>query len=239
MDVTSTAAAFDRGAGRYDLMVSLNPGYHRELSRAAAELSARLHGAEGLSLLDLACGSGASTRALVEATPPGTRITGLDASSGMLAQAHRKQWPAGVSFEQAVAGELDVAAIGQHDGVQACYLFRNVPEEARDTAVAEVFDVLRPGGWAVIQEYSIAGDERAAAVWDAVAKAVIIPLGTVIDRNPELYRYLHRSVHEFDDVATFAGRLSRAGFVDVAHRTATGWQRGILHTFVARKPEEA
>lgn len=34
-------------------------------------------------------------------------------------------------------------------------------------------------------------------------------------------------------------RLAAAGFTDVATRTVPGWQRGILHTFVAHKPEEA
>ena len=36
----TTTEAFDRGAGRYDLMVALNPGYHRELRRA--ELKAEI-----------------------------------------------------------------------------------------------------------------------------------------------------------------------------------------------------
>ena len=84
----------------------------------------------------------------------------------------------------------------------------------------------------------MSGNSAARRVWDLVSHAVIIPLGVVIDRNPGLYRYLWRSVVDFDSVATFTDRLSRAGFVDVAHRTATGWQRGILHTFVARRPEE-
>lgn len=236
--MSATSDAFDRGAGRYDLMVSLNPGYHHELERASRELSARLKGREGLSLIDLACGSGASTRTLVEATPPGTRITGIDASAGMLAEARSKPWPPEVRFTQASAGRLDVSAFGEHDGVQACYLLRNVPEQERDRAVDEIFSLLRPGGWAVFQEYSVRGNARATAVWSAVASAIIIPLGWIIDRNPDLYRYLHRSVLEFDDVATVADRLTRAGFVDVAHRTASGWQRGILHTFVCRKPKE-
>ena len=108
----------------------------------------------------------------------------------------------------------------------------------RDRAVTEVFQLLRPGGWLVVQEYSVAGDDRAMRVWDAVCRAVIIPLGTVVDRDVDLYRYLWRSVRDFDSVDRFAHRLTRAGFKDIAHRTASGWQRGILHTFVARKPEE-
>lgn len=235
-----TAAAFDRGAAHYDLMVALNPGYHAELRRAAATLADRVGSARPARLLDLACGSGASTRALLDAAP-GATILGLDASAGMLDQAQAKRWPVAVRFDQAVAGELDVAALGpgSFDGVLTAYLFRNVAPGLRDRAVGEVFDLVRPGGWLVVQEYSVAGNPRARLVWDAVCRGVIIPLGIVIDRNADLYRYLWRSVVDFDTVTRFARRLTDAGFTDVASRTARGWQRGILHTFVARKPEDA
>ena len=234
----TTAAAFDRGASRYDLMVALNPGYHRELRRAASALVTRVGARPQLALLDLACGSGASTRALVDAAPAGTSVLGLDASAGMLEQARCKEWPGGVRFGQAVSGRMAVDAVGAaaFDGVQACYLFRNVPEPERDRAVAEVFELLRPGGWVCVQEYSVAGDARARLVWDAVSHLAIIPLGRVVGRTDDLYRYLWRSVVDFDPVGRFADRLTAAGFVGVAHRTAGGWQRGILHTFVAQKP---
>ena len=95
----TTTEAFDRGAGHYDLMVALNPGYHRELRRAAGALIERVGDGRGLSLIDLACGSGASTRALVGAAPVDAHILGLDASGGMLAEARAKEWPAGVSLK--------------------------------------------------------------------------------------------------------------------------------------------
>lgn len=82
----------------------------------------------------------------------------------------------------------------------------------------------------------MAGNPRAATVWDMVSWGVIIPLGTVLDANPGLYRYLRRSVHEFDSTTRFMERLADVGFVDVACATVTGWQHGILHTFIARKP---
>lgn len=234
----STAAAFDRGAAKYDRMVGLNPGYHRELRRAASALVERTGRHAELSFVDLACGSGASTRALVDAAPPHSTVLGLDASAGMLTQAVAKNWPAGVRFEHAVAGALDVDVVGRdrHDGVLACYLFRNVPPAERDTAVSEVHALLRPGGWLVVQEYLVADNPRARRIWDAVCLGVIIPLGIVVDRNPDLYRYLWRSVVDFDSVSRFADRLLAAGFTDVAHRTASGWQRRVLHTFVAHKP---
>lgn len=232
------ASAFDRGAGRYDLLVSLNPGYHTHLHSAADELARRSGPAgTGLRLLDLACGSGASTRALLDQSPADTTITGVDLSEGMLEQARAKTWPPGTTFRQGRVGELDLAALGpgSWQGVFASYLFRNIPPELRTSALVEVHDLLTPGGWLVTQEYSVAGNRRARAVWDAVSLGVILPLGTIIDRNPGLYRYLRRSVQDFDTTAAFMCRLAEAGFTEIACRTVPGWQRGILHTFVARK----
>ena len=232
-------ASFDRGASRYDLLVGLNPGYHRQLRMAAEALAARVAAhRRPLRIVDLACGSGASTRSLVAALPARTEILGLDMSPGMLAQARAKEWPPGVDFQLAVAGELDVNSLGPgaYDGVFTAYLFRNVPVEVRDRAVREVYDLLAPGGWLVVQEYSVAGRPWARRVWTAVCWGVIIPLGIILDLNGGLYRYLWRSVLDFDSTTAFMDRLVAAGFVAVAHRNAAGWQRGILHTFVAQRP---
>lgn len=234
----SVISAFDRGARHYDHLVGLNPGYHAALRAAASALVDRLAGRpRPWSLLDLACGSGASTRALADAAPD-ARVLGVDASEGMLGQARAKRWPETVSFAQGVCGRLDVAALGsgRHDGILTAYLLRNAPAGERDIAVAEMYDLLAPGGWLVLQEYSVRGNRPAAAVWTCVCWLAIIPLGLIVDRNLGLYRYLWRSVVEFDSTTTVMDRLARAGFIGIATRTAPGWQRGILHTYVAHKP---
>ncbi len=233
-----TSALFDRGASRYDLLVGLNPGYHAELRRAAQALAVRIApGERPARLIDLACGSGASTRALLDAVE-GSMVLGLDASDGMLAAATAKDWPAAVSFAKATAGDLDATALGAGtwDGILAAYLFRNVPAADRDAAAAETFALLAPGGWLVVQEYSVAGRREARWRWTLTCWLAIIPLGVLLDRNFSLYRYLWRSVLDFDTTGEFGDRLAAAGFVDIAHQGAAGWQQGILHTFVARKP---
>ena len=233
-----TSALFDRGASRYDLLVGLNPGYHAELRRAAQALAGRATHHSTQRLIDLACGSGASTRSLLDAAGGDVEVLGLDASAGMLAAAAAKDWPAGTTFAQATAGELEVAAFdpGSWDGIQAAYLYRNVPEAARDTALAEAWQLLTPGGWLVAQDYSVAGRPLARWRWHLTCWLVIIPLGLLLDQNFSLYRYLWRSVLDFDSVHAFGDRLAAAGFVDIARQGAGGWQQGILHTFVARKP---
>ena len=265
----NVAAAFDEVAPRYDLMVALNPGYHAHLRAAADALvewlprpkiassmrpepfdklrTAPVEGRQSpLYLLDLGCGSGASTRAVLRAAQAaGLRplIVGVDASPAMLEQARAKQWPAGVRFEvgqaEKIAWSRGSWGLGdQIDGAFAAYLFRNVAD--RDAVLAGLFDLLADGGVLVVQEYSIAGSRSLAkAVWTAVCWLVVIPLGWLTSRRTRLYRYLWRSVRSFDSIQTFVDRLYRAGFVDVEVRTVAGWQRGILHTLRARKPSAA
>jgi ubiquinone/menaquinone biosynthesis C-methylase UbiE len=239
----NVAAAFDRGAGRYDLLVSLNPGYHRHLRSAARVLADRLRGLGRRALVvDLGCGSGASTRALLDELPGDTDVVGIDASAGMLAQAAAKSWPSGVMFLQARAEELaDVMAVRAEpvDGVLAAYLFRNVPAKDLGTALAGVVSTLRPGGWLVVHDYALGSGRLPRWVWHLVCWLVVIPLSVLVRGDPELYRYLWRSVLRFDSADAFARRLDSAGLVDVAYRSVPGWQHDILHTFVGRRPEGA
>jgi ubiquinone/menaquinone biosynthesis C-methylase UbiE len=238
---TALAAAFDEAAPRYDLMVALNPGYHRELAVAAAGLADWL-GPSGYRLVDLGCGSGASTRALRHALGHGARteIVGIDASAGMLSQARSKPWPYGVRFEQCLAQNLadEQAVLGLDegvDGVFAAYLFRNIAAADRARTLSAVNQVLRPAGVLVVQEYSVAGSRLAGLVWTLVCWLIVIPLSWLTLRQTRLYRYLWASVRRFESVPAFVDRLYAAGFTDIEVRTARGWQHGILHTFRARR----
>jgi ubiquinone/menaquinone biosynthesis C-methylase UbiE len=234
--------AFDEAAPSYDTMVARNPGYHAHLGTAAEALIDAVPGADPLRLLDLGCGSGASTRALLQAADRSARdvvVTGVDASSGMLDEARAKSWPAGVRFEHGLAQDLAERRAGWGlaepvHGVLAAYLFRNVAE--RDEVLQDVHELLVPGGVLVVQEYSVAHSRLAELVWSLVCWLVVIPLSWVTSGQTRLYRYLWRSVRGFDSVQIFVDRLYRMGFEDVEVRTAPGWQRGILHTFRARKP---
>ena len=238
---------FDGAARRYDFMVALNPGYHRHLRSAAEALVERLPEPTGpgasapLRLVDLGCGSGASTKALVKAaTDAGRRpeVIGVDASAGMLAQARAKRWPVGTRFAHGFAQQLAASRSvwGLQEpvaGVLAAYLFRNVDE--RDEVLADVHALLDDDGVLVVQEYSVAGRPQAELIWTLVCWLVVIPLSLLTSGRTLLYRYLWQSVRDFDSVQAFTDRLHRAGFTDVEVRTVAGWQRGILHTFRARK----
>lgn len=223
--------SFDAVASTYDLLTSLNPGYHAHLRLSAKRLAL----GPAPRVLDLCCGTGASTEAILRAYPD-AEVVGLDASKGMLEIAKKKATLRGVEFILGDAGDPAAAGVkGPFDGILMAYGIRNLLNP--DAALGRIHALLRPGAPIVIHEYSVADSEIAKRVWDAVCFAIIIPSGLVTSPRSDIYRYLHKSVHAFDGVSAFEARLARAGFVSVRTLPMTGWQRGIVHSFVARRPE--
>ncbi|HEY2522084.1 MAG TPA: class I SAM-dependent methyltransferase [Streptosporangiaceae bacterium] len=226
-------AAFDVGASAYDRLVGANPGYHAHLRLSARRM--RLPGeGRGLRLLDAGCGTGASTAALLAAAPH-AEIVAFDASAQMLAQARAKPWPSSVRFVHSRVEDLAQAGLhGPFDGILAAYLIRNLPDP--DGQLRALRDLLRPGGTLAVHEYSVRDSVRAQARWHLVAWTVIIPFGRAATGDTALYRYLWRSVDGFDGARRFRRRLREAGFTGVHSETMTGWQRDVVHTFLATRP---
>ncbi|MCY9783122.1 class I SAM-dependent methyltransferase [Nocardiopsis sp. EMB25] len=220
---------FDRAAASYDTLVAANPGYHRHLRLSARRL-ALPRGGEGMRVLDLGCGTGASTAALARLFPR-ARIIGVDASEGMLARARAKKWKPNVRFIHARVEELSADRLGgPSDAVFAAYLLRNCPDT--DAALGVMRDLLGPGGRMVLHEYSVADSPAARLVWSLVCWGVIIPLGRLVTGRSDLYRYLWRSVLDFDGVTELRRRMGRAGLENVRSLPLPGWQRGVTHTFL-------
>ncbi|MFJ3576007.1 class I SAM-dependent methyltransferase [Streptomyces rubiginosohelvolus] len=227
--------AFDEGSAAYDRLVAASPGYHAHLRRSARRLGLADGGA-GLRVLDLGCGTGASTEALI-AVAPLARVTGVDASAGMLERAAAKPRLTHVEFVHAPAEALaDRLAPGSFDAVFAGYLFRNVQDA--DAVLGLVRRLLVPCGRLAVHEYTLGGSPVDRAVWNAVCSTIIRPAGRLTG-DARLYRHLQESVNTFDTAPEFAGRLRRAGFQGVRVLPLPGWQTGITHTFVGRTAQEA
>lgn len=223
------ASDFDHVASRYDILQRFNPGYCADLRRSAQRLAAPPDG----QLLDLCCGTGLSTSAL-RTCYPRARITGVDISPGMLATARKKRELRDVRFIAGDAMQLEaIGASGPYDGVLMAYGIRNVPDP--DVCLAQLREQLKPGARAVFHEYSVAGSARSRAIWNAVAAGVIVPLGAAVTGSGELFRYLRRSVNEFDSLAQFEQRLVAAGFTRIRVEAMPGYRRGIVHSVIAER----
>jgi ubiquinone/menaquinone biosynthesis C-methylase UbiE len=232
-ETAAVPSAFDQDATSYDRLVGANPGYFDHLKRSAARLGLPARGA-GLRLLDVGCGTGLSTRALLE-TYPDAEIVAADASAEMLAQARAKAWPTTVRFVHSRAEELAAAGVeGPFDGILAAYLLRNLPDVS--AGVADLRDLLAPGAPLAVHEYSVADSAVSRAVWTAVCWGIVIPLGWRVTGDASLYRYLWRSVLAFDGIARLSARLRDAGLEQVRVEPMDGWQRGIVHTVVGLRP---
>ena len=223
---------FDRVARTYDFLTGLNPGYRRHLRMSARRLVMPPQG----RALDLCCGTGASTVALLDEYPDAD-VTAADASAGMLDVARRRLPGGRVRLLRADAMDPRAYGIeGPFDGILMAYGIRNMPDP--DACLAGLRELLRPGGRVCFHEYSVADSTWARFVWNAVSLGVIIPGGLLTSGTTRIYRYLRRSVLEFDGVRAFETRLRRAGFADVWTEPMDGWQRGVVHSFVARRPAD-
>lgn len=228
-------AAFDVGAAAYDRLVGANPGYHEHLRMSVRRMQIP-HRGRGLRLLDAGCGTGASTAALVAAAPD-AEIVAVDAAERMLDEARSKTWPPSVQFRQGRIEELaDLGIEGPFDAILAAYLVRNLADP--DAQLRRFRELLRPGATLAVHEYSVRDSRAATTVWHAVCWAIIIPSGRWQTGNSALYRHLWRSVLAFDGAARFRRRLADAGFTAIRSETMPGWQKNIVHTFLANAPHD-
>ncbi|MBK0867903.1 MULTISPECIES: class I SAM-dependent methyltransferase [unclassified Saccharopolyspora] len=229
-------ALFDQGGRDYDRLVAANPGYHRHLALSARRLALR-GGGRGLRLLDVGCGTGASTRALLDAAPHAS-IVAVDGSQRMLAEARGKAWPQSVRFVHADVRSLSEAGVhGPFDGILAAYLLRNLPDPSAGLRL--LHDLLRPGAPLAVHDYSLPLRLADRLLWHAVCRAVIMPLARLSTGETELYRHLWRSVLEFDHPERLLNRMRKTGFAAVRVEPMSGWQRTITHTFLGVRPESA
>jgi ubiquinone/menaquinone biosynthesis C-methylase UbiE len=230
LDKTTVPSKFDRAAGTYDLLTGANPGYHANLVQSVRRIGVE----RPRRLLDLCCGTGASTRAVREVYPD-AELVGLDASAGMLEHA-RKRTELNATFVHGDAMNPRAAGIeGTFDVIFMAYGIRNMPDT--DVCLDNLLEMLEPGGVIAFHDYSLDGRSLSSAIWGLVCWLIIIPGGLFTSGSTDIYRYLWRSALEFDRADVFEDRLARHGFDGVRREGMTGWQHGIVHTFVARRPE--
>ena len=206
------ADVFRSVAGKYDLMNDLmSLGAHRLWKRFAVGQSGVR---KGQRVLDLAGGTGDLARLFLKRVGAEGQVVIADINDSMLTVGRDRLADAGVcgnvEYVQADAESLPFPD-DYFDCVIIGFGLRNVTR--KQTALDAMYRVTKPGGRALVLEFSrpvIPGLDKA---YDLYSFNVLPVLGRVVANDEDSYRYLAESIRKHPDQATLKDMMARAGFV--------------------------
>jgi demethylmenaquinone methyltransferase/2-methoxy-6-polyprenyl-1,4-benzoquinol methylase len=199
---------FESVAAKYDLMNDLmSAGLHRLWKRFAVAASGVRAGS---AVLDVAGGTADLTRLFSDRVGPTGRVILTDINAAMLGAGRDRMLDEGrlVPAVQCNAEALPFPA-RRFDCVCIGFGLRNVTR--KELALAEMRRVLRPGGVAIILEFSkMAAPFQPAYDWYSFN---ILPrLGKLVAGDEASYRYLAESIRMHPDQSTLKDMMEQAGF---------------------------
>lgn len=218
---------FDSVAGRYDVMNDvMSAGLHRLWKRFAVD-AARPR--TGMRVLDLAGGTGDLARLFARRVGPAGTVVHTDINLAMLAEGRDKLIDRGLALPtvQCNAEALPFAD-RSFDVVSIAFGLRNVTR--KEAALEQMRRVLRPGGVAVVLEFSRVAAPLAPA-YDWYSFNVLPRLGRLIANDDASYRYLAESIRVHPDQETLKAMMEQAGFDLVEYHNLTA---GVVAVHVGR-----
>lgn len=204
-------AVFDSVAGKYDIMNDLmSLGIHRIWKRIALQLS---HVRAGEKVLDLAGGTGDMTSLFQKRVGPNGQVVLSDINAEMLKRGRDRLIDEGVvdnvSYAQIDAEKLPFPD-NEFDCVCIAFGLRNVTR--KEEALRSIHRVLKPGGRAIILEFSEAQGEVFKKIYDLYSFKVLPMLGKLIANDAESYRYLAESIRMHPNQGKLKQMMLEAGF---------------------------
>jgi demethylmenaquinone methyltransferase/2-methoxy-6-polyprenyl-1,4-benzoquinol methylase len=211
---------FDSVASRYDIMNDLmSAGLHRLWKRHTVDQAAVR---PGDVILDLAGGTGDLARAFAKKVGPDGHVILADINAAMLRQGRTRLVDAGVAGNLSIA-QVDAQNLPFADSTFNCitmaFGLRNVTD--KDAALRSMFKTLRPGGKAMILEFS----EPAKAIkpaYDLYSFKVLPLLGKLVARDSDSYQYLAESIRVHPDQETLKSMMEEAGFERCRYQNLAG-----------------
>ena len=160
------------------------------------------------------------TRLFSEKAGPTGEVWLTDINGAMLAEGRDRMLNEGrIGPVAQCNAEFLPFATGTFDVVCIAFGLRNVTR--KDVALAEMQRVLKPGGCAVVLEFSrIAAPLQPAYDWYSFN--VLPALGKLIAGDAASYRYLAESIRMHPDQETLAGMMSAAGLENVDFHNMSG-----------------
>jgi demethylmenaquinone methyltransferase/2-methoxy-6-polyprenyl-1,4-benzoquinol methylase len=231
------AEMFDKIAFRYDFLNRFLSGgidiYWRR--RAIRELrtgaGAALVGSDA-AVLDVATGT-ADMAIMMAKHLPGSRITGVDISSGMLDIGRQKvtrlRLEKNITLQQADSEALPFPD-SHFDAITVAFGVRNF--EHLEQGIREMGRVLKPGGKLIVLEFSQPRTPGIRQVYDLYLRLVAPNIGRMVSSSREAYQYLNDSVRAFPEGENFIRILDDCGYI---HTRLRRLSFGICSLYIGEK----
>lgn len=212
---------FDSVATRYDLMNDLMSfGIHRLWKRFAVELAGIRRGQQ---ILDLASGTGDLAARFAGLVGPDGLVMMTDINAAMLAQGRSRMTDSGN------VGNIKYALVNaehipfpdnRFDCVTIGFGLRNVTDKQQ--ALNEMFRATKPGGRALVLEFSHPRGEPLKSAYDLYSFKVLPLLGKLVVNDEKSYRYLAESIRMHPTQEELKGMMEQAGFERCDYHNLTG-----------------
>ena len=212
---------FDSVARNYDLMNdAMSLGIHRLWNRFAVE---RAGARPGQTLLDLAGGTGDLALRFSRLVGAQGKVIIGDINASMLNVGRERLLDRGVTgnveFVQVNAENLPFPD-RSFDCVTIAFGLRNVTD--KEKALSSMYRVLKPGGRALVLEFSKPVIPGLKQAYDFYSFNVLPLMGRLIAKDEDSYRYLAESIRMHPDQENLRIMMEQAGFEDCDYFNLTG-----------------
>ena len=228
---TAVRLMFDRIAPRYDLLnhvlsCNIDRVWWRRAARSFRQTLAR----PDAQVLDLCCGTGDMTLALLRHRPKNGRpVLAADFAHQMLLRGAAKFGPRGALAIEADALHLPLPA-GSVDLLTTAFGFRNLANYR--AGLEEFYRALKPGGELGILDFSEPGGVM-GKLYAFYFRRVLPAVGSLISGTSAPYRYLPSSVRRFPAPSELLQTMQSVGFTQVSW---TPYSFGIAGLYRGVKP---
>jgi demethylmenaquinone methyltransferase / 2-methoxy-6-polyprenyl-1,4-benzoquinol methylase len=210
-DPDDVSKMFDDVAHRYDFLNDLlSLGRTKAWRRVVTSI---IGPKPGMKILDIAAGTGSSSRPLVD---KGAEVTALDFSHGMIKQGRKQN--KNINFVQGDALKLPFED-NSFDVTTISFGLRNTSNT--DKALKEALRVTKDGGRIVVAEFSHPVNPIFKKIYLNYLMKALPVIVKKISKNPDAYIYLAESIRAWPDQAELASIMRDSGFKSVAWQDLT------------------
>jgi demethylmenaquinone methyltransferase/2-methoxy-6-polyprenyl-1,4-benzoquinol methylase len=213
------AEMFDNISARYDFLNHfLSLGIDKIWRRKAIK---QLRSIQPKKIIDIATGTGDFAIAALKLKPE--EVVGLDISAGMLAVGEQKMIKR--KFNNIIKMQLGDSEnipyeTNYFDALTVGFGVRNF--ENLELGLAEMLRVLKPGGKAIILEFSKPKAFPIKQVFGFYSNNIIPFFGKKLSKDAKAYTYLPESVAAFPEGKDFEDILLKIGYKDIQSTTVSG-----------------